>query len=165
MLVEQSSGTTQTSTVATFVRSFFGAPGFVPQIINNFKAGDQNHPKQPWKDFRHSNKLSTKVARDRRPEGRLWRFSINRIISFRCFCHWTETLQKTSAVTAFVPQKRFFLGFCWSEQKDWHWFSTQAAAVSCQSFYYAHQPQYHNQILHGLKAIRLYGRQGAGHVR
>lgn len=56
MLVEQSSATTQTSTVATFVRRFFGAPGSAPQIINNFKAGDQNQPKQPWKDFRHLSK-------------------------------------------------------------------------------------------------------------
>lgn len=62
-LVEQSSATTQTSTVATFVRRFFGAPGSAPQIINNFKAGDQNQPKQPWKDFRHLSKRSREEMR------------------------------------------------------------------------------------------------------
>lgn len=79
MLVEQSSATTQTSTVATFVRRFFGAPGSAPPIINNLKAGDQNQPKQPWKDFRHLSKWSREAIGGRKSEERLWRFSINRM--------------------------------------------------------------------------------------
>lgn len=34
-----------------------------------------------------------------------------------------------------------------------------------QSLMFSCQPQYHNQILHGLWEVRLYDRQEAGHVR
>lgn len=57
VLVEQSSSTSQSFIVAPFVRLVFGALGPVPQIINNYRAGNQYRPKQQWKDLRYLNKL------------------------------------------------------------------------------------------------------------
>lgn len=162
-LVEQSSATTQTSTVATFVRRFFGAPGSAPQIINNFKAGDQNQPKQPWKDFRHLSKWSREEMRRDCEDLAL--------IEWHNFVIWQKTSKSRQLSQPLCFWSISFLFFgnvgktCRSERQDWHWFSTQTAAVSSPSCFHACQPQYHNQILHGLWEVGLYDRQEAGHVR
>lgn len=50
------------------------------------------------------------------------------------------------------------------KKKNSYKVTTDTAAVSCQSSYYAHQPQYHKLILHRLWKVRqaLCGKQERG---